>query len=99
MLNKEQARAIALAMIAGMAKADGRDYMILEDAIVERELVWAFPFNSRTYAATRNARDMVLGLAPIVVKRGSGAARMALPMPFEDFLTKYAAEPDESSYE
>ena len=79
MLDKEEARQIALEIIGHLAKTSGQHYVILEDAIQERPLAWVFPFNSDVYAASRNLREMVLGVAPIVVKRKTGEARMAPP--------------------
>ncbi|RZK19625.1 MAG: hypothetical protein EOO56_13875 [Hymenobacter sp.] len=92
MLNKEEARQIALDIIGHLAKTSGQHYVILEDAIQEHPLAWVFPFNSKQYAASRNFREMVLGVAPIVVKRKTGEARMAPPMLLENFLERYLAD-------
>ena len=92
MLDKEEARQIALEIIGHLAKTSGRHYVILEDAIQEHPLAWVFPFNSDVYAASRNLREMVLGVAPIVVKRKTSEARMAPPMLLENFLERYLAE-------
>ena len=92
MLDKEEARQIALEIIGNLAKTSGQHYVILEDAIQEHPLAWVFPFNSELYAASRNLREMVIGVAPIVVKRKTGEARMAPPMLLENFLERYLAE-------
>lgn len=92
MLDKEEARQIALEIISHLAKTSGQHYAILEDAVQEHPLAWVFPFNSTAYAASRNLREMVLGLAPIVVKRKTGEARMAPPMLLENFLERYLAD-------
>ncbi|RZJ87015.1 MAG: hypothetical protein EOO60_12700 [Hymenobacter sp.] len=94
MLNKEEARQIALDIIGHLAKTSGQHYIILEDAIQEHPLAWVFPFNTVQYAASRNFREMALGVAPIVVKRKTGEARMAPPMRLENFLERYLAEED-----
>ena len=98
MLNKEEARQIALEILGHLAKTSGNTYVILEDAIKERPEAWVFPFNTAAYAASRNFREMALGLGPIVVKRKSGEARMAPPVQLDDFLNRYLAE-DEAGAE
>ena len=92
MLDKEEARQIALEIIGSLAKTSGRDYIILEDAIRELPLAWIFPFNSTAYAVSRNQRQRVLGLGPIVVKRKTGEAQMATTMRMNEFLERYLAE-------
>lgn len=92
MLDKEAARQIALEIIGHLAKTSGRHYVILEDAIQEHPLAWVFPFNSDVYAASRDRRDLVLGLAPIAVKRQTGEARMGTPVRFGTFLERFLAE-------
>jgi len=92
MLDKEEARQIALAIIGQLAKTSGQHYIILEDAVQEHPLAWVFPFNTVQYAVSRNFREMALGVAPIVVKRRTGEARMAPPMRLETFLERYLAE-------
>jgi hypothetical protein len=97
MLSKEEARQIALEIIEDLAKTSGRNYVILEDGIIEKPLAWVFPFNSDIYAASGNFMDMVFGVAPIVVKRKTGEARMAPPLMLDDFLERYLAEDDAST--
>ena len=92
MLDQEEARQIALEIIGHLAKTSGNQYVILEHAVRERPEAWVFPFNTETYAASRNLREMTLGLGPIVVKRKTGEARMAPPMLLENFLERYLAE-------
>jgi hypothetical protein len=92
MLDKEEARQIALEIIGHLAKTSGHNYVILEHAVREWPEAWVFPFNTDVYAASRNFREMVLGLGPIVVKRRTGEARMAPPMKLTDFLDQYLAE-------
>lgn len=94
MLNKEEARQIALEIIGNLAKTSGQDYVILEDVIREHALAWIFPFNTAEYAASRDQRQRVLGLGPIVVKRKNGEAQMALTMRMDVFLERYLAEDD-----
>ena len=94
MLDREAARQIALDIIGHLAKTSGRHYVILEDAVQEHPLAWVFPFNSDVYAASRDRRDLVLGIAPIVVKRKTGEARMGTPVRFGAFLERFLAEDD-----
>lgn len=92
MLDKEAARQIALERIEHLAKTSGRRYVIIEDGVREHPLAWIFPFNSEEYAATRNRMKLVLGIAPIIVKRKTGEARMGRPYRFNEYLEEYLAE-------
>lgn len=94
MLDKEEARQIALEVIGHLSKTSGRDYVILEDAIQEHPLVCVFPFNTSAYAASRDRGELVLGIAPIAVKRKTGEARMGTPVRYATFLESYLAEDD-----
>jgi hypothetical protein len=92
MLTKEEARLIALRLIAPIAYQTGQDLIILEKAVVETAVAWAFPFNSRAYAETADFRVMVIGLGPVVVNRRLGAAEIApSSMPIARFLAHYEA--------
>lgn len=91
MLTQEKAQAIALTFITDLAQKAGRQYIILEDKIIEKPYAWVFPFNTREYAETGNIRAMVLGTGPIVVNRQTGAALMAPPMPIQQYLAQYEA--------
>lgn len=91
MLTREEAQKIALATIDALAKKEGRDYVLFEDAVIEKEFAWAFPFNSREYAETGDYLDMVIGIGPVVINRQSGAVIIAPPMPIERYLEQYKA--------
>jgi hypothetical protein len=97
MLDREAARQLALDIIEPLAKASGRHYVILEDAVQEHPLAWVFPFNSDVYAASRDRRDAVLGIAPIAVKRTTGEARMGTPVRFSAFLERFLAEDEDDA--
>lgn len=92
MLNKEEARQIALEIIGHLAKTSGRNYVILEDGIIEKPLAWIFPFNSSEYAASRNMMDLVFGVAPVMVNRNSGEARLTPPLFSDESLERFLAE-------
>lgn len=89
MLTKEEARTIALAVIAESARKGNRDFVLLEHAIVEKPYAWVFPFNTRAYAETQDRQAMVIGLGPVVVNRQSGVAQVAPARPIEHFLAYY----------
>ncbi|MBC7921872.1 MAG: hypothetical protein H7Z75_12385 [Ferruginibacter sp.] len=92
MLNKEEAREIALVTIAESARKTGYDLIIMEKAIVEKEFAWVFPFNTREYIETGNIKKMTVGNGPVVVNRRTGAVVVAPPMPIEHFLAQYEAD-------
>ncbi|UOG74477.1 YrhB family protein [Hymenobacter tibetensis] len=89
MLTREEARTIAFTFITDLAQKAGRQYVILEEKVIEKPYAWVFPFNTKEYAETGNVRAMVLGTGPIVVNRQTGAALMAPPMPIQQYLTQY----------
>jgi hypothetical protein len=91
MLTKEQAQRIAMAFIADVAQESSRQYVLLEDKIIEKPYAWVFPFDTREYAETGNIRAMVLGTGPIVVNRQTGSALMAPAMPIQQYLAHYEA--------
>ncbi|RPD49730.1 hypothetical protein DNI29_02715 [Hymenobacter sediminis] len=91
MLTQQQAHAIALSFITDLAQQANRQYVILEDKIIEKPYAWLFPFNTREYAETGNIRAMVLGTGPVVVNRQTGTALMAPPMPIQQYLAQYEA--------
>ena len=92
MLDKEEARQIALEIIGHLGKTNGRDFVILEDGIVEKPMAWIFNYNSAEYNASRNLRQMVFGITPLMVNRRTGEARLMPPMLFGEALDHYLAE-------
>lgn len=92
MLNKEEARQIALEVIGHLAKTSGRTYVIMEDGIIEKQMAWIFPFNSDVYNASRDFRDMVFGIAPIMVNRRTGESRMTPPIFSDESLDRFLVE-------
>lgn len=92
MLNKEDARKIALATIAESAQKSGYDLVIMENLIIEKEFAWVFPYNTREYVANGDFKKMTIGNGPIIVNRQTGAVVKAPPMPIERFLAQYEAD-------
>lgn len=92
MLDKEEARQIALEVIGHLAKTSGNTYVILEDGIIEKPMAWLFPFNSAVYNESRNFRDMVFGVAPVVINRKTGATCLAPPLFSDESLDRFLAE-------
>ena len=92
MLNKEEARKIALTAIADSAKKSGLDYVIIEKLIVEKDFAWVFPFNTREYVETGNIKKIALGISPVVINRQSGAVVAVPHMPIANFLEQYEAK-------
>lgn len=99
MLDKEEARQIALEIIGHLAKTSGREYVIMEDGIIEKPVAWIFNYNSAEYNTSRNLLHMVFGITPLVVNRRTGEARLMPPMLFGEALDRYliqiGAGPDE----
>jgi hypothetical protein len=94
MLSKQEARHIALTTLTIIQEMPGNadlDLMLIEPLVVESELAWLFPFNTREYVQTGNVGAMAIGVGPIVVNRATGLPFVAPPMPTELLLAQYAA--------
>ncbi|WP_046246005.1 YrhB domain-containing protein [Hymenobacter terrenus] len=94
MLTKQEARKIALTTLSVIGELPGNDALdlvLIEPLVVESDLAWLFPFNTREYVHTGNVRAMAIGVGPIVVNRETGIAFVAPPMPTKHLLAQYAA--------
>jgi hypothetical protein len=94
MLTKDEARRVArttLDIIQEMPGNADLHLMLIEPLVVEAELAWLFPFNTREYVETGNVGAMAIGVGPIVVNRATGVPFVAPPMPTELLLAQYAA--------
>ena len=92
MLDKEEARQLALEVIGHLAKTSGNTYVIMEDGVIEKPAAWIFPFNSAEYNASRDFRDMVFGIAPVMVNRRTGETRLTPPVFSGESLDRFLAE-------
>ena len=101
MLDKEQARQIALEVIGHLGKTSGNDFVIMEDGIIEKPAAWIFNYNSAEYNASRDFRDMLFGITPLLVNRRTGEARLMPPMlqgeALDEYLVDIGAGPDAAS--
>ena len=94
MLTKDEARRVALVALDIIQEMPGNadlDLMLIEPLVIESELAWLFPFNTREYVQTGNVGAMAVGVGPIVVNRATGIPFVAPPMPTEHLLAQYAA--------
>ena len=94
MLTKQEARHVALTTLAVITEMPGNadlQLTLIEPLVVEAELAWLFPFNTREYVQTGNVGAMAIGVGPIVVNRATGVPFVAPPMPTELLLAQYAA--------
>lgn len=98
MLDKEEARQIALERIGHLSKTSGYKLVIMEDGIIEKPMAWIFHYNSEEYDASRNFRQMLFGITPLMVNRRTGEARLMPPMlqgeMLEEYLVAVGASPD-----
>ena len=92
MLNKEEARQIALEVIGHLAKTSGNNYVILEDGTIEKPMAWVFNYNSAEYDASRDFRHMLFGITPLMVNRRTGEFRLLPPMLQGEALDQYLAD-------
>ncbi|HEX8504557.1 MAG TPA: hypothetical protein VF630_04250 [Hymenobacter sp.] len=99
MLDKEEARQIALEIIGHLSKTSGNTYVIMENGIIEKPMAWVVNYNSAEYNASRNLRHMVFGITPLMVNRRTGESHLIPPMLRGESLDLYLAEvgagPDE----
>jgi hypothetical protein len=101
MLDKEQARQIALEVIGHLGKTSGNDLVIMEDGIIEKPTAWIFNYNSAEYNASRDFRHMLFGITPLMVNRRTGEAHLMPPMlqgeALDEYLANAGAEPDKTA--
>jgi hypothetical protein len=73
MLTIEEAREKAQQKLLEMADAlPGREFVILNDRILEGTRGWMFPYNTKQFIETKNPLDGVVGNGPIFVDRQNG---------------------------
>jgi hypothetical protein len=94
MLTKDEARRVALTTLDIVQEMPGNadlNLMLIEPLVLEADMAWVFPFNTREYVETGNVGAMAIGVGPIVVNRATGVPFVAPPMPTELLLAQYAA--------
>ena len=94
MLTKEEARRVALTtldVIQEMPGNAGLGLMLIEPLVMEAELAWLFPFNTREYVQTGAIGALAVGVGPIVVNRQTGVPYVAPPLPVAQLLAQYEA--------
>jgi hypothetical protein len=73
MLTFDETLAIATTWVADRAReVPGRELVILDGHIEERKRGWAFPYNTKRFAETKNPLDGLLGNGPVFVDRATG---------------------------
>jgi hypothetical protein len=75
MLTRAEALEIASGAIADINSDVGADNQVVvyQERTVERDHVFGFFCNTNKFKETRNARDALLGVGPIIVSRRTGA--------------------------
>jgi hypothetical protein len=66
-------RALAIAREVVAHVAPGIEFVVLEDATVEKDYGWIFRFTTRRYLETKDPGALVPGTGPLVVERDGGA--------------------------
>ncbi len=78
MLDKKQARLIALAYIKELEKQKpARPLAIIDDKIIEKPYAWVFPITTEAYLKTGDIREEEPGLGPVIVDRKKHTAHSA----------------------
>lgn len=94
MLTKEEARRVAQVTLDVIQEMPGNaelGLVLIGPLVIESDLAWLFPFNTREYVDTGNVGAMAVGVGPIVVNRETGVPFVAPPMPTEHLLAQYRA--------
>jgi hypothetical protein len=69
-IDKTRARALAVAHLA--TRSPEADLVILDEHTEDHGWCWAFYYQTRTYAETRNPRDGILDNGPLLVHKQTG---------------------------
>ncbi len=78
MLTRADALTVVSRIIADMNSRRDSDHQVVvcEEHTVERDLVFAFIYNSKKYVETGNRRFRLCGNGPIIVSRRTGVAEV-----------------------
>ncbi|MDX2241943.1 MAG: YrhB domain-containing protein [Leptolyngbyaceae cyanobacterium bins.302] len=73
MINKEEARLLALEQISKNWDVNGGHPVLLDEATIERNFGWVFFYDSSKHIETGELRDAIAGNAPIIVNKYDGS--------------------------
>lgn len=92
MLTYEQALDKAREAIAGLDEPlPSRDIVILEDRVQTRERGWVFPFQTRSFLATNDPKQGLLGLGPVFVDKLDGSVHFVPTGGMKPWIETYDA--------
>jgi len=97
MLTREKARALVVAELERPAKysypSDPTDLVIVDEATIEKVWGWVFFYDSERYLKTREIGFALVGNAPYIVNRDTGAVRVTgTAQPIEYYIAEYERE-------
>ena len=93
MLNKQQARELALSEIKKNWDIEDDEPVIVEEDTIEEDFGWVFFYESRIYVETQIFSYCLAGNAPLIVNRQDGSVFITgTAHPVEQYLEEYQKE-------
>lgn len=78
-LDYTAARSIAEEKIAAMFRGEPFEIIVVDDAVVDTDDAWYFPYNGRDYLERGLLRDALAGNIPIRVAKDDGSTSLTMP--------------------
>jgi hypothetical protein len=90
MIELAAARSLVKAELDAMPVEAGDEWLLLDDATIEKDWGWVFLYNSRLFHETGDFRYAVAGNAPFFVRRHDGAVFVAgTAYPIEEYIRDF----------
>jgi hypothetical protein len=90
MIDRDEARKIALDFIAPKSNAKAPERVLLDDKTIERPFGWVFFYEARKFLDSHNIVDKLIGNSPFIVDRKDGSVHvMGTRRPIEFYLDAY----------
>jgi hypothetical protein len=94
-INARTARAMARHQVATMAVDLGLDLVLLPERTMDTDVGWVFFYESREYTETGDPQHALIGNAPLLVDRRTGALHLlGTERPVEAYLDDYRRSGD-----
>ena len=90
-MDHQEAAGLARRLIAEECR--GRDWELIAERTVKRDLGWVFFYQARRYLETGQARYMLLGAGPVYVVSATGAVvALGSSRPWEELVRAFETE-------
>lgn len=99
MIDYPEAEQIARDYIRPMCKCPDDEYVLVNDATIEKPYGWVFFYTSRKYLETQDIQYALFGNAPFLVEREDGSIRVfGTALPTKEYIKQYEQERSDPLY-